>query len=127
MYSRLTIFIDFHIRTHQISRSHSTIYITPCLTLPIYHTSSISFYLCTTSTNYYQKSFFPHTIADWNNLPDEIIDSTNLDDFSYCIKFFMLLHTPCVVSKSKMQTQNRSIRLSISVIFPGLLRIHLQS
>ena len=42
MYSRLT---NFYIKTRQISRSHSTIYITPYLTLPIYHTSSVSFHL----------------------------------------------------------------------------------
>ena len=88
MYSRLIIFkIDFYIKTHQLSRSHSIIYITPCLTLPIYHTMQQRFIPPTTSTNYYQKSFFPHTIADWNNLPDEIIDSTSLDDFSYHLKF----------------------------------------
>ena len=44
----------------------------------------------TTSTNYYQKSFFPHTIADWNNLPDEIIDSTTLDEFLYHLKIFLV-------------------------------------
>ena len=39
-----------------------------------------------TSTNYYQKSFFPHTIADWNNLPNELIECVALDKFSHHLK-----------------------------------------
>ena len=36
-----------------------------------------------TSTNYvyHQKSFFPHTIIDWNSLPNEIIEHITLDEF----------------------------------------------
>ena len=59
------------------------IYITPCLTLPVYHTSSISFHLLHLLTTTRGASF----LTDWNNLPDEIIDSTNLDDFLYYLKF----------------------------------------
>jgi len=85
---RLTSFYrSLHQDPPDIQIPQNYIYITPCLTLPVYHTSSISFHLFTTSTNYYQKSFFPHTIADQNNLPDEIIDSTILDDFLYHLKF----------------------------------------
>ena len=39
-----------------------------------------------TSSNYYQKSFFPHTITDWNTLPNELIESATLDEFSYHLK-----------------------------------------
>ena len=38
------------------------------------------------SSNYYQKSFFPHTITDWNTLPNELIESATLDEFSYHLK-----------------------------------------
>ena len=87
IYSRLTIFCRFlcydppdiwipqyylhHSMPHFTRLSHHQHFIQPI-----------------TSTNYYQKSFFPPTIVDWNNLPDEIIDSTTLDDFSYHLKFF---------------------------------------
>ena len=37
------------------------------------------------STNYYQKSFFPHTIADGNSLPNELIECATLDKFSYFV------------------------------------------
>ena len=33
------------------------------------------------STTYFQKSFFPRTIIDWNNLPNNIIESDTLDYF----------------------------------------------
>ena len=39
-----------------------------------------------TSTNYYQKSFFPRTIFDWNNLPNEAIECSSFDEFSYHLK-----------------------------------------
>ena len=39
-----------------------------------------------TSTNYYQKSFFPRTIFDWNNLPNEVIECSSFDEFSYHLK-----------------------------------------
>ena len=87
MHSRLTIFYRFlhqdppdiripqyylhHSMSHFTRLSHQQRFIPPT----------------TTSSNYYQKSFFPHTIADWNNLPDEIIDSTTLDEFSYHLNF----------------------------------------
>ena len=35
-----------------------------------------------TRTNYYQNSFFPKTIKDWNNLPVTIIESENIDIFT---------------------------------------------
>ena len=35
------------------------------------------------SFNYYQKSFFPYTIIDWNHLPNEIIECSTLDEFLY--------------------------------------------
>ena len=35
-----------------------------------------------THTNYYQNSFFPKTIKDWNNLPVTIIESENIDIFT---------------------------------------------
>ena len=89
MYSRLTIFYRFlyhdppdiripqyylhHFISHFTCLSHQQRFIPPI-----------------TSTNYYQKSFFSHTIVDWNNLPDEIIDSTTLDNFSYHLKNFFV-------------------------------------
>ena len=36
-----------------------------------------------TSSNYYQKSFFPHTIIYWNNLLNEISECSTLDEFLY--------------------------------------------
>ena len=33
-------------------------------------------------TSYYQKSFFPRTIVEWNDLPPAVIDSTNIDIFT---------------------------------------------
>jgi len=39
-----------------------------------------------TLTNYYQKSFFPRTITDWNN-PNELIECSTLDEFLYHLKF----------------------------------------
>ena len=47
-----------------------------------------------TSTNYYQESF-PHTITDSNSLPNELIECTTLEDFSYYLKSLWLYITNC--------------------------------
>ena len=49
-----------------------------------YNQQLIILYLCPTS--YYQKSSFPHTIIDWNNLPNKIECST-LDEFLHRLRF----------------------------------------
>ena len=33
-------------------------------------------------TSYYQKSFFPTTIVEWNSLQSSMIDSANIDIFT---------------------------------------------
>jgi len=33
-------------------------------------------------TSFYQHSYFPRTIKDWNNLPVFIIESENIDTFT---------------------------------------------
>ena len=40
-----------------------------------------------------QEKFFPHTITDWNSLPNELIESTTLEDFSYYLKSLWLYIT----------------------------------
>ena len=35
-----------------------------------------------TQSNYYQYSFFPRTIKDWNSLPVSVIESENIDTFT---------------------------------------------
>ena len=79
-YSRLTTFYKF---LHQDP---------PDINIPEhYFPHSLSYFTClshhqrlippTTSTNYYQK-VFSHTITDWNSLPNELIESTTLEDLS---------------------------------------------
>jgi len=34
------------------------------------------------STTYYQMSFFPKTIRDWNKLPHRVIESDSINEFS---------------------------------------------
>ena len=34
-----------------------------------------------TGPDYYNFSFFPHTINDWNRLPQSVIDSKTIDSF----------------------------------------------
>ena len=42
------------------------------------------------------EKFFPHTIiTDWNSLPNELIESTTLEDFSYYLKSLWLYITNC--------------------------------
>ena len=41
-----------------------------------------------TSCNYYQKSFFPLTITDWNKLPNEVIECSTQDEFLYHLNFY---------------------------------------
>ena len=36
----------------------------------------------------FKISFFPHTIADWNGLPEAIVSSTSLETFKYRLTAF---------------------------------------
>jgi len=40
------------------------------------------------STTYYQISYFPKTIQDWNNLPCQFIESDSLNKFSHHLQDF---------------------------------------
>ena len=78
--SRLII---FYIKTHQTLASQNITNITLCMfTSPSAINSTYSI-----TSNYHQKSSFPHTINDWNNLPSEKIECSTLDEFSYHLKF----------------------------------------
>ena len=50
------------------------------------HTHHLHYIPPSTSTTYFQKSFFPRTITDWNNLPDNIIESDTLQHFILSLK-----------------------------------------
>ena len=43
-------------------------------------------HLYTISTlNSYKYSFYPRTIKDWNNLPIDVIEARDLDEFTYLL------------------------------------------
>jgi len=35
--------------------------------------------------NSYKNSFYPRTIKDWNNLPINIIEASDIDEFTYLL------------------------------------------
>ena len=43
---------------------------------------SLAFQLPSASKDAYQYSFFPQTIRDWNDLPESLISSSELSDYS---------------------------------------------
>ena len=80
-------FSSFYTKTHPLSEYHNIICFPHWLithsTLTIYVTSHHP-YLAT----YFQKSFFPRTITDWNNSSDNIIESGTLDNFTLSLKLY---------------------------------------
>ena len=48
------------------------------------------FILPQATLNTYKYSFYPRTIKDWNNLPINIIESSNLDNFIYLLNNTLL-------------------------------------
>ena len=43
------------------------------------------------TTTYFQKSFFPQTIIDWNKLPNDIIEIDTLDQFTHSLSYLITI------------------------------------
>ena len=75
---------DYEIMYNQAAPSIPT---TQCSTR--YH-HPYHFIIPSAQTNYYQNSFYPQTIREWNKLPTHIIESTNLQSFSSLLIEFIV-------------------------------------
>ena len=81
LHNRLTMFynfvnkatsIDIPLHYHPYTSTHNTRYYHP-----------LHYMIPWSSTSYYQMSFFPKTIRDWNSLPHQIIESESVNIFSH--------------------------------------------
>ena len=85
-YSRLTLFFKFLHQDPPVIRIPQH-YLPSTLTHYTQHTQHLHYIPPSTSTTYFQKSFF-RTITDWNNLPDNIIKIDTLDHFTLSFKSY---------------------------------------
>ena len=81
-----SVSISFYIKTHLHDINIPRHYLFHCLSYSTRMSHRHRLIPPATSTNYYQKSFFPRTIFDWNNLPNEVIECSSFDEFSYHLK-----------------------------------------
>ena len=85
-YSRLTVFFKFLHQDPPVIRI--THYLPSTLTHYMWHTHHLHQIPPSTSTTNFQKSFFPRTITDQNNLPDNITISDTLYHFTLSLKSY---------------------------------------
>ncbi|CAN7985845.1 unnamed protein product, partial [Ixodes pacificus] len=66
---------------NQIFNLNTSNYITPRVSRPLRSTHSCQINLEKSNNDTYKYSFFPRTISEWNNLPEEIALSDTLASF----------------------------------------------
>ena len=79
-YSRLILFIKFLHHNPPIIKIPNH-YLPSTMSHCTWSTHYLRYIPLSSSMTYFQKSFFPRTIIDWNNLPIHIIESDTLDHF----------------------------------------------
>ena len=84
-FSRLTLFFKFLHQDPPVIRIPQH-YLSSTLTHGKRLTHQLHYIPPSTSTTYFQKSFFPRAITDWNNLPDNIIECDTLQCFILSLK-----------------------------------------
>ena len=55
------------------------------------------FVLPQATLNSYKYSFYPRTIKDWNNLPINVIEARDLDEFTYLIIVIIINVCDCTI------------------------------
>ena len=56
-----------------------------------HHTNHSDFVLPQATLNSYKYSFYPRTIKDWNNLPINVIEARDLDEFTYLMLTIVIM------------------------------------
>jgi hypothetical protein len=82
-------------QVHRLCLFHKAYYGSPALQIPVYilpairlsrRISETDFIPLSANRNYYQQSFFPRTVIDWNDLPLQIKALQELEPFKVALE-----------------------------------------